>query len=45
MKALFTIATIVIITVKVLCIYFDHASDEVRTQAQDRLNRTEQVAK
>lgn len=45
MKNLFTIATIVIITIKGLCICFDNTSNEVRNQAEQRLDRIEQVAK
>lgn len=45
MKTLLTIATVVIITIKGLCICFDNASNEVRNQAEQRLDRIEQVAK
>ena len=45
MKNLLIIITVIIITVKCLGMAFDHASNEVRQDAQDRLNRLEQVAK
>lgn len=45
MKNLFTIVAIIIIAVKGLGIAFDSASNEVRNQAEQRLDRIEQVAK
>lgn len=45
MKTLFTIIIVIIITVKGLGMAFDSASNEVRNQAQDRLDRIEQTAK
>ena len=45
MKNLFITIAIIIIIIKGLCICFDHASDEVHNQAQDRLDRLEQVSK
>lgn len=45
MKTLFTIITVIIITVKGLGIAFDSASNEVRQDAQNRLDRIEQIAK
>ena len=43
MKNLLIIIAVIII--KGLGMAFDHASNEVRNQTQDRLNRLEQVAK
>ena len=45
MKTIITIVTIITITVKGLCICFDNASNEVHNQAEQRLDRIEQVAK
>ena len=45
MKNLCIIITVIIIIIKGLGMAFDHASTEVHNQAQDRLNRLEQVAK
>ena len=45
MKTIITIITIIVITVKVLSVCFDSASNEVRNQAEQRLDRIEQVAK
>ena len=45
MKNLFILITVVIIVVKGLGMAFDHASNEVRNQTQDRLDRLEQVSK
>lgn len=45
MKTIFTIATIIVLTVKGLCVCFDNASNEVRNQAEQRLDRIEQVTK
>ena len=45
MKTLFTIIIIIIITVKALGMAFDNASNEVRDQAGQRLDRIEQSAK
>ena len=44
MKALFTIIIIIIIIVKGLGMAFDNASNEVRGQAGQRLDRIEQSA-
>ena len=45
MKNLLIIITVIIIVIKGLGMAFDHASKEVQNQAQDRLNRLEQVSK
>lgn len=45
MKNLFTIVAIIVLIVKVLSVCFDSASNEVRNQAEQRLDRIEQVAK
>lgn len=45
MKTIITIVTVIIITVKCLGMAFDSASNEVRNQAQNRLDRIEQTAK
>ena len=45
MKTLFTIITIIIISVKGLGMAFDSASNEVRQDALNHLDRIEQVAK
>lgn len=45
MKTIFTIVTIIAITVKGLCVCFDNASNEVRNQAEQRLDRIEQITK
>ena len=45
MKNLLILITVIIIIIKGLGMAFDHASNEVHDQAQDRLNRLEQVAK
>ena len=45
MKNLFILITVIIIVIKGLGMAFDSASNEVHNQAQDRLNRLEQVAK
>ena len=45
MKTLLTIITIIVISVKGLSICFDNASNEVHNQAEQRLDRIEQVAK
>lgn len=45
MKTIITIVTMIVIAVKVLSLCFDVASNEVRTQAQDRLDYIEQVTK
>lgn len=45
MKTLFTIITVIIITVKGLGMAFDVASNEVRQDAQNRLATIEQVTK
>ena len=45
MKNLLIIIAVIIIVVKGLGVAFDHASNEVHDQAQDRLDRLEQVSK
>ena len=45
MKTIITIITIIVITVKVLSVCFDSASNEVRNQAEQRLDRIEQSTK
>ena len=45
MKNLLILITVIIIIIKGLGVAFDHASNEVRNQAQDRLDRLEQVSK
>lgn len=45
MKTIITIIVVIIIAVKVLSVCFDNASNEVRNQAEQRLDRIEQVAK
>ena len=45
MKTIITIITIIIISVKGLGMAFDNASNEARNQAEQRLDRIEQVAK
>lgn len=45
MKTIIAIVTVIVLTVKVLSVCFDSASNEVRNQAEQRLDRIEQVAK
>lgn len=45
MKTLFTIITVIVLTVKGLGMAFDTASNEVRQDAQNRLTTIEQVTK
>lgn len=45
MKTIITIVAIIVLVVKVLSVCFDNASNEVRSQAEQRLDSIEQTAK